>query len=64
MGGSTKSNTEESVILLEISSQKFKQLRDEVESILMTSGHWDPDDLFPYLEKDNEDQLAMEASTN
>ena len=46
---------EESIILLEISSHKFKQLRDEVESILMTSGHCDPADLSPYSEKDNQD---------
>ena len=50
---------EESVTLLDISSHKFKQLREEVESILMTSGHYDPTDLSPYLEKDNQDQLIM-----
>ena len=33
--------------------------REEVESILMTSGHYDPADLSPYLEKDNQDQLIM-----
>ena len=52
-------NVEESVTLFEIGSHKFKQLREEVESILMTSGHYDPADLSPYLEKDNQDQLIM-----
>ena len=28
-------------------------------TILMTSGHCDPADLSPYLEKDNQDQLIM-----
>ena len=50
---------EESITLLDISSHKFKQLREEVESILMTSGHYDPTDLSPYLEKGNQDQLIM-----
>ena len=50
---------EESITLLEISSHKFKPLRDEVESILINSGHCDPADLFPYLDKDNQDQLVM-----
>ena len=52
-------NVEESLTLIEIASHKFKQLREEVESILMTSGHYDPADLSPYLEKDNQDQLIM-----
>ena len=52
-------NVEESATLLEIGSHKFKQLKEEVESILMTSGHYDPADLSPYLEKDNQDQLIM-----
>ena len=43
----------------DIGTHKFKQLREEVESILMTSGHCDPADLSPYLEKDNQDQLIM-----
>ena len=50
---------EESIILLDIVSHKLRQLKDEVESILMTSGHYDPADLSPYLEKDNQDQLIM-----
>ena len=53
------SNVEESVTLFEIGSHKLKQLREEVESILMTSGHYDPADLSPYLEKDNQDQFIM-----
>ena len=52
-------HVDESITLLEIGSHKLKQLRDEVESILMTSGHCDPADLSPYLEKDNQDQLIM-----
>ena len=50
---------EESITLLDIVSHKLRQLKDEVESILMTSGHYDPVDLSPYLEKDNQDQLIM-----
>ena len=50
---------EESITLLDIVSHKLRQLKDEVESILMTSGHYDPADLSPYLEKDNPDQLIM-----
>ena len=52
-------NVEESLTLIEIGSHKFKQLREEVESILMTCGHYDPADLSPYFEKDNQDQLIM-----
>ena len=50
---------EESITLLDIVSHKLRQLKDEVESILMTSGHYDPADLSPYLKKDNQDQLIM-----
>ena len=50
---------EESITLLDIVSHKLRQLKHEVESILMTSGHYDPADLSPYLEKDNQDQLIM-----
>ena len=50
---------EESITLHDIGAHKFKQLREEVESILITSGHYDPADLSPYLEKDNQDQLTM-----
>ena len=52
-------NVEDSSTLLDLGSQKFKQLRDEVESILTNSGHCDPADLYPYLEKDNQDQMVM-----
>ena len=50
---------EDSSKLLEIGSHKFNQLKEEVESILMTSGHYDPADQSPYLEKVNQDQLIM-----
>ena len=50
---------EESITLLDIVSHKLRQLKDDVESILMTSGHYDPADLSPYLEKNNQDQLIM-----
>ena len=50
---------EESITLLDIVSHKLRQLKDEVESILMTSCHYNPADLSPYLEKDNQDQLIM-----
>ena len=50
---------EELITLLDIVSHKLRQLKDEVESILMTSGHYDPADLSPYLEKENQDQLIM-----
>ena len=52
-------NVEHSLTILETGSHKFKQLREEVESILMTSGHYDFADLSPYLEKDNQYQLIM-----
>ena len=52
-------SVEESITLLDIVSHKVRQLKDEVESILMTSGHYDPADLSPYLEKDNQDKLIM-----
>ena len=52
-------NVEDSSTLLGIGSHKFKQLRDEVESILTNSGHCDPAHLYPYLEKGNQDQLVM-----
>ena len=52
-------NVEDSSTLLEIGSHKFKQLRDEVESILTNSGHCDPADLYPYLEKGSQDQMVM-----
>ena len=61
MDGSTKSNTAlcgRIMTLLDIVSHKLRQVKDEVESILMTSGHYDPADLSPYLEKDNQDQLC------
>ena len=50
---------EESMTLDDIGAHKFRQLREEVDAILMISGHCDPADLSPYLEKDNQDQLIM-----
>ena len=50
---------EESITIVDIVSHKLRQLKDEVESILMTSSHYEPADLSPYLEKDNQDQLIM-----
>ena len=50
---------EDSSTLLELGSHKFKQLRVEVESILTNSGHCDPADLYPYLEKGSQDQMVM-----
>ena len=50
---------ENSLPLLVIGSHKFKHLRDEVESILMSSGQFDPAELSPYFEKDNQGQLNM-----
>ena len=50
---------EDSSTLLELGSHKFKQLRDEVESILTNSGHYDPAYLYPYLEKGSQDQMVM-----
>ena len=34
-------------------------LREEVKSILTNSGHCDPADLYPYLEKGNQDQIVI-----
>ena len=48
-------NLEDSLKLLELGSHEFNLLREDVESILMTSGHYDPADLSPYLERDNQD---------
>ena len=52
-------NLEDSSKLLESGSHIFNWPREDVESILMTSGHYDPTDLSPYLERDNQDQLIM-----
>ena len=34
-------------------------LEEEVKSILTNSGHCDPADLYPYLEKGNQDQIVI-----
>ena len=45
--------------LLNTSSQKFVDLREEIRSIISNSGHCDPADLYPYLEKGNQDQIVI-----
>ena len=49
----------ESQIMLDSFSKKFTKLRDEVKSIVLNSGHCDPVDLFLYLSKGNQNQLAL-----
>ena len=34
-------------------------LREEIKSIISNSGHCDPADLYPYLEKGNQDQIVI-----
>ena len=50
---------DESKNLLNTSSQKFVDLREEIKSIITNSGHCDPADLYPYLEKGNQDQIVI-----
>ena len=50
---------DESKNLTDICSQKFMDLREEVRSILTNSGHCDPADLYPHLEKGNLDQIVI-----
>ena len=50
---------EDSSQLLESSSHIFHWLREDVESILTNSGHCDPVDLYPYLEKGSQDQIVI-----
>ena len=50
---------DESKNLVNTSSQKIKDLRKEVKLILTNSGHCDPADLYPYLEKGNQDQIVI-----
>ena len=45
--------------LTDICSQKLMDLREEVRSILTNSGHCDPADLYPHLEKGNQDQIVI-----
>ena len=50
---------DESKNLTDICSQKLMDLREEVRSILTNSGHCDPTDLYPHLEKGNLDQIVI-----
>ena len=50
---------DESKNLTDICSQKLMDLREEVRSILTNSGHCDPIDLYPHLEKGNQDQIVI-----
>ena len=52
-------DVEDSLELIESYSRVFHWLREDVESILTTSGHCDLSDLLPYLEVGNKDQINM-----
>ena len=52
-------DVEYSLELIESYSRVLHWLREDVESILTTSGHCDLSDLLPYLEVDNKDQIDM-----
>ena len=52
-------NLEDSSQVLESGSCIFHWLRKDVESILTNSGHCDPADLYPYLEKGSQDQIVI-----
>ena len=56
---SMQPNLEDSSQLLESGSHILNWLREDVESILMNSGHCDPADLYPYLEKGSQDQIVI-----
>ena len=45
--------------LADMCSQKLMDLREEVRSILTNSGHCDPADLYPHLEKGDQDQIVI-----
>ena len=49
----------ESQIQVDIYNAKVKQLRKEVKATLIACGPCDPTDLLPYLEEDNQDQIAL-----
>ena len=49
----------ESRHLTDICSQKLMDLGEEVRSVLTNSGHCDPTDLYPHLEKGNQDQIVI-----
>ena len=50
---------DESKNQVNIYSQKLVDLREEVKSILTNSGHCDPADLYPHLEKGNQDEIVI-----
>ena len=50
---------DESKNLTDICSQKLMDLGEEVRSILTNSGRCDPADLYPHLEKGNQDQIVI-----
>ena len=50
---------DESQNLADMCSQKLMDLREEVRSILTNSGHCDPADLYPHLEKGDQDQIVI-----
>ena len=50
---------DESKNLTDICSQKLMDLGEEVRSILTNSSHCDPADLYPHLEKGNQDQIVI-----
>ena len=50
---------DESKNLTDICSQKLMDLGEEVRSILTNSGHCDPTDLYPHLERGNQDQIVI-----
>ena len=56
---SMQPNLEDSSQLLESGSRILNWLREDVESILTNSGHCDPADLYPYLEKGSQDQIVI-----
>ena len=45
--------------LLETGSRKLMDLREQVKPILTNSGHCDPADLYPHLDKGNQDQIVI-----
>ena len=50
---------EDSSQILESGTRIFHSLRMDVESILTNSGHCDLADLYPYIEKDSQDQILI-----
>ena len=50
---------EDSSQILESETRIFHSLRMDVESILTNSGHCDLADLYPYIEKDSQDQILI-----